>query len=144
MQELVDAVAKFDGDKESIWIKRSRHVVTENSRVASAVKALKKADWDTLGSLMNASHESLRHDFEVSSDELDMLVDITRNCTAGKVYGSRMTGGGFGGCTISLVEGGGKEKEIISAIQEEYKRKSGGVDCQPFVVNRPGGGVKNY
>ena len=82
--------------------RRCRHVVTEIQRVHDAFKAMANNDTATLGHLMNQSHNSLRDDYEVSCSELEFLVDIARNCDG--VYGSRMVGAGFGGCTISLVD----------------------------------------
>ena len=81
--------------------RRCSHVVSENMRVLNASAALGGGDLEAFGALMNASHQSLRDDFEVSCDELDCLVDIAQG-TAG-VLGSRMTGAGFGGCTVTLV-----------------------------------------
>jgi galactokinase len=80
--------------------RRLRHVATENDRVRAAVAAIGERDWPELGVLMTASHVSLREDYEVSVPQLDLVVD-TALCTG--AMGSRMTGGGFGGCTISLV-----------------------------------------
>jgi galactokinase len=87
---------------DATLFKRVRHVVTENGRVVEAARALAERNYVALGVLMDASHESLRDDYEVSSPELDMMVDLAWSQTG--VYGSRMTGGGFGGCTISLVD----------------------------------------
>ncbi len=81
--------------------RRCRHVVTEDARVLQAVGAMEAGDLLTLGRLLNASHESLRDDYEVSCRELDTMVEIARRQPG--VYGARMTGAGFGGCTISLV-----------------------------------------
>jgi galactokinase len=81
--------------------RRCRHVVTENARVLDASAALAAGELPQFGRLMTASHHSLKEDFEVSCDELDCLVDIA-NCTEG-VLGSRMTGAGFGGCTVTLI-----------------------------------------
>ena len=81
--------------------RRCRHVVSENTRTLSAVEALRQGDLSRVGELMLASHRSLRDDYEVSSPELDLLVEL-----AGKqkgIIGARMTGGGFGGCTVNLV-----------------------------------------
>ena len=90
------------GDQLSeIVFQRCRHVITENARVLDASAALAAGDLTEFGRLMTASHNSLRDDFEVSCDELDCLVDIA-NGTEG-VLGSRMTGGGFGGCTVTLI-----------------------------------------
>ncbi len=81
--------------------RRARHIITENERVQSAAAALREGRLEDFGALMYASHESLRDDYEVSCPELDTMVELAR--AAPGVYGSRMTGGGFGGCTISLV-----------------------------------------
>jgi galactokinase len=90
------------GDQLSeVVSRRCRHVITENARVLDASAALAADELVQFGRLMTASHNSLRHDFEVSCDELDCLVDIA-NCTEG-VLGSRMTGAGFGGCTVTLI-----------------------------------------
>ncbi|MEC9122476.1 MAG: galactokinase [Pseudomonadota bacterium] len=90
------------GDQLSeIVFQRCRHVITENARVLDASAALAAGDLTEFGRLMTASHNSLRDDFEVSCDELDCLVDIA-NGTEG-VLGSRMTGAGFGGCTVTLI-----------------------------------------
>jgi galactokinase len=82
--------------------KRCRHVVTENSRVLEASAALRERDPERFGQLMYESHRSMRDDFEISCAEIDLLVDLSSQCAG--VYGSRMTGGGFGGCTITLVQ----------------------------------------
>ena len=83
--------------------RRARHVVTENARTRAAADALAGGDWRAAGALMYESHQSLRDDFEVSSPELDTLVDLACEIgEAGGVFGARMTGGGFGGCTVTL------------------------------------------
>jgi galactokinase len=81
---------------------RCRHVVTENERTLAAVEALTRGDLKTLGALMSQSHVSLRDDYQVSCEELDVAVDVA--AAEPGVYGSRMTGGGFGGCTVTLVD----------------------------------------
>jgi len=95
-----------------LW-KRARHVVLENQRVLDAVAALRSRALGDFGKLMNQSHDSLRGDYQVSCRELDIMVDIARGLPG--VLGARMTGGGFGGCTINLVEAGSEENfgEII-------------------------------
>jgi galactokinase len=80
--------------------RRARHIVTENTRVENAVAAIGESDWPTLGGLLDASHLSLRDDFEVSCPELDLAVTTAREAGA---LGARMTGGGFGGSIVSLV-----------------------------------------
>jgi galactokinase len=82
--------------------RRCRHVITENRRVLAAAKALQSQDADRFGHLMYRSHASLRDDYQVSCKELDLLVDLASSNPG--VYGARMTGGGFGGCTVNLVE----------------------------------------
>ena len=81
--------------------KRCRHVISENRRVLAAAAALEKSDLGSFGDLMSESHHSLRDDYEVSSPELDLMVELANQAPG--VYGARMTGGGFGGCTINLV-----------------------------------------
>ena len=81
--------------------RRCRHVISENARVLAAGKALERPDLFRFGTLMRESHASLRDDYEVSSDELDLMVELTQKIEG--VYGARMTGGGFGGCTVNLV-----------------------------------------
>jgi galactokinase len=102
--------------------RRSRHVISENARVLAARDALERGDPESFGRLMRESHRSLKEDYEVSSTELDLLVEIAGEIAG--VYGSRMTGGGFGGCTISLVQSCGVE-EFQSAIARGYERATG-------------------
>ena len=90
------------GSLDDVIRRRARHVVTENARVLTAVRALRDDDRATLRATFAASQDSLAHDFEVSVPELDLLVQLAGD-TAG-VVASRMTGAGFGGCTVSLVE----------------------------------------
>lgn len=102
--------------------RRCRHVVTENARVEKAAKMLQTNNLQAFGELMAESHRSLRDDYEVSSRELDMMVEI-----AGKqsgVYGTRMTGGGFGGCTINLIASEHAEA-FRKHIAAEYRAATG-------------------
>jgi galactokinase len=92
---------RFRGDLDPTTYRRCRHVISENQRTLDAAAALRNHDLAGFGALMNHSHTSLRDDYEVSCAELDILVELAREQDG--VYGSRMTGGGFGGCTISLV-----------------------------------------
>ena len=87
---------------EGVLHQRVTHVVMENERVRDAVTAIERGCWDRLGALMTGSHRSLRDDYEVSCRELDLLVELATSERG--VYGARMTGGGFGGCVIVLVE----------------------------------------
>lgn len=102
--------------------KRARHIISENERVLSSVHALSVGDLTTFGQLMNASHDSLRDDFEVSCRELDIMVDIARSRP--DILGARMTGGGFGGCTINLISGD-DSRGFIEFMSDAYSRESG-------------------
>ena len=105
---------RFGGELSGVVLKRCRHVVTENARVLAAATALERKDLGSFGQLMRESHCSLRDDFEVSCEELDLMVELADK--AGGVYGARMTGGGFGGCTINLVQSDSVEsfKEVVA------------------------------
>lgn len=102
--------------------KRAKHAVYENQRTIRAVQALKENNLKEFGMLMNASHVSLRDDYEVSCEEIDVLVDLAWE-TEG-VIGSRITGGGFGGCTVSIVENHAVE-HFVEALGKAYKEKVG-------------------
>lgn len=102
--------------------RRARHVITENERVLQAVSALKKGQLEEFGHLMNASHDSLRYDYEVTGLELDTLVEECRKING--VLGSRMTGAGFGGCTVSLVKDASVEK-LIQTVGPKYTDVTG-------------------
>jgi len=102
--------------------RRCRHVVTENQRVLDAAEALHSSDLEGFGELMYQSHRSLRDDYEVSCRELDLLVEIASSCEG--VYGSRMTGGGFGGCTVTLVRSTAVES-FRDKVVSSYKRETG-------------------
>ena len=104
---------------DEVQRKRAKHAVYENQRTIKAVNALKNNDIETFGKLMNASHISLRDDYEVSCPEVDKLVEIAWNIPG--VIGSRITGGGFGGCTVSIVKNDAIEnfrEEVISKYKE--------------------------
>jgi galactokinase len=101
--------------------RRCNHVITENARTLAAVESLERGDLVQFGKLMYASHESLRRDYEVSCRELDLLVAIASRCDG--VYGARMTGGGFGGCTVNLVAPDSVD-EFITAVSREYEKET--------------------
>jgi galactokinase len=103
-------------------LRRARHVVTENARTLAAAAALEAGDLGLFGRLMNASHASLRDDYEVSCAEANLMVDLAQNMEG--VIGARMTGGGFGGSTVNLVEAGAVERFMIS-ITESYSEATG-------------------
>jgi galactokinase len=97
----VSDLDRLRAELPDVIYRRCRHVVSENARVQSAATALEQGDLITFGNLMGESHRSLRNDYEVSCAELDLLVELARQAEG--VYGARMTGGGFGGCTVNLV-----------------------------------------
>jgi galactokinase len=99
--------------------RRCRHVVTENARVLAAGEALEQGDLRRFGELMRESHRSLRDDYEVSSEELDLMVELAEKVEG--VYGARMTGGGFGGSTVNLVPEENVE-EFRARVAEGYER----------------------
>ena len=117
----------------STLAKRARHVVTENLRVMATVEALRSGDIRAVGELIDASHASLRDDFEVSCRELDIMSDICRSQPS--IFGSRMIGGGFGGCTISMCREDADMKSLTAKIASEYRAKTGMeasvFECQP-------------
>ncbi len=123
-----------------IVYRRSRHVVGEIQRTADAAEALEHSDFDALGNLMYASHASLRDDFEVSCKELDIMVEIAQSLgkKAG-VIGSRMTGGGFGGSTVTLCESIHAET-IIEALTKQYTTRTG-ITPEIF-TSRPSSGAR--
>ena len=117
--------------RDEVRVKRAKHAVYENQRTIAAVKALKEGDITKFGELMNQSHVSLRDDYEVSCKEIDLLVDLSWN-TPG-VIGSRITGGGFGGCTVSIVKNEAVDN-FIKNVGEAYKEKFG-YEAEFYVVD---------
>jgi len=103
-------------------LRRARHVVSENGRVLEAVRALKENDLVRFGELMNASHDSLKDDYEVTGTELDTLVYEGRKLPG--VIGTRMTGAGFGGCTVTIVKKD-SSGEFMTRLAESYSKKTG-------------------
>lgn len=130
--------AHKDAIKSEIRQKRAKHAVYENQRAIKAVAALKENDVETFGKLMNASHISLRDDYEVSCEEIDILVELAWEIEG--VVGSRITGGGFGGCTVSIVKNGAVDY-FIETIGEKYKEKVG--HKAEFYVVDIGDGARN-
>ena len=116
--------------------RRARHVVTEIARTLDAATAIAQDRWAELGELMAASHVSLRDDFAVSCPELDLLVELA--VAQPGVLGSRMTGGGFGGCTVTLVEAA-RADAVMAAVARGY-RQGTGRDCSLFTT-RPAAGA---
>lgn len=114
--------AHKDAIKDPVRQKRAKHAVYENQRTIRAVEALKNNDVELFGKLMNASHKSLRYDYEVSCEEIDILVDLAQAMPG--VIGSRITGGGFGGCTVSIVKNDTVDA-FIREIGKTYQEKVG-------------------
>jgi galactokinase len=119
--------------------RRARHVVSEIERTRQAADLLRQGRWEDMGPLLYASHDSLRNDYEVSCDELDVLIELTKEIGAsGGVLGAKMTGAGFGGCIVTLAH---KEKvdAIAQSIHTEYEARTG---IKPFsFTSRPARGA---
>lgn len=118
----VGEFAHWEPDLPPVVAKRARHVITENERVLHAVRAMQQDELVTLGRLMNESHSSLKDDYEVSSPELDLMVDIARH-QAG-CLGARLTGAGFGGCTVNLVQDDAVQS-FVRNVAAGYKARAG-------------------
>jgi galactokinase len=121
-------VALLEANKtklDDVQYRRARHVIGEIDRTVNAAAKIAAGDWNTVGELMYASHDSLRDDYEVSCVELDALVDAAQNLGQDRgVIGSRMTGGGFGGCTVTLVRSD-KASVIAASICDQYRTRTG-------------------
>ena len=118
----LEELERYSGKISDVDFRRCRHVITENARVIDAQSALQGADLIRLGELMYRSHESLDRDYEVTCRELNIMVDLARSLEG--VYGARMTGGGFGGCTINLVESK-MTLQFQTTIGREYEKLTG-------------------
>jgi galactokinase len=131
----IDTLEKYIQD--AVIRKRARHIITENARVVEAVKVLKENNIERFGEIMNQSHDSLKDDYEVTGLELDTLVYEGRKLSG--VLGTRMTGAGFGGCTISIVKKA-DSSEFMSVLSKEYQKKTGLVPdfYQPEIGNGAG------
>jgi len=121
---------------------RCKYVVEENNRLLKACNALKKKDLPTVGNLMYQTHEGLSKDYEVSCEELDFLVELTKNDD--RIFGARMMGGGFGGCTINLIEKN-DVNDICNLFAEKYKRKFG-IELKYYItsINKGTSFIKVY
>jgi galactokinase len=133
----LEDLEKYRSLLPEIDFRRCRHVITENARVIDAKEALRHVDLARFGQLMYQSHNSLNHDYEVSCRELNLMVSLARNIPG--VYGARMTGGGFGGCTINLVE-----REVVpefqTSVAREYEKLTD-LSPQIFASSAAGGAV---
>jgi galactokinase len=120
----LEAFGRSEGRLEDRIRRRLRHVLTENARTLEAAKALRDAELERVGRLMLASHASLRDDYEVSSPALDAMVEIA--AAQPGCWGARMTGAGFGGCAVALVERAGAI-EVGERIAADYRQRTGQV-----------------
>ena len=118
----VEMFAAHEKNLPPLVARRCKHVVTEDDRTLASVDALKRGDLEFFGKAMNESHTSMRDWFEITTPEIDTLVEIQQN-TPG-CLGARMTGGGFGGCTVALVREGAVPS-VTEAIQKEYPARTG-------------------
>ncbi|MGN1273631.1 MAG: galactokinase, partial [Thermoguttaceae bacterium] len=134
---------QLEANKEKltdVQYRRTRHVVSEIKRTTDAVAAIEAGNYELVGQLMYESHASMRDDFEITTREIDILVEEAQKIgLAGGVYGSRMTGGGFGGCTVSLIRTS-KMDSIMETIRKNYKAQTG-IDPDLFVT-RPAAGAR--
>jgi galactokinase len=134
LQQLEGARVKMD----EIVFRRARHVITENERTLRAADDLRAGNWRRIGQRMYESHQSLKNDYEVSCPELDAVVEIAKSMAGDGMIGCRMTGAGFGGCTVSLVRTDAVQK-ITRKMDEAYERKTG---LQAAIFStRPAGGA---
>lgn len=118
----IEQLEQFGSDLDEVVYHRCRHVITENARVLAAADALEQHDLRAFGELMAQSHRSLRDDYEVSSAELDLMVDLARRVEG--VYGARMTGGGFGGSTVNLVDAD-RVEQFKQSVPQAYEQVTG-------------------
>jgi len=124
---------------DPVVFRRAAHVISEIERTVHAAAGIRVSNWPAVGALMYASHRSLRDDYEVSCEELDVVVDIAQEIGAdGGVIGCRMTGGGFGGCAVALVKAD-KVQAIASRIAETYEQRTR-IKSSLF-VSRPAAGA---
>ncbi len=136
----LDGLQAERGSMEPVVARRARHVITEIERTQEAAWAIRAGDWRATGQLMYASHASLRDDFEVSCVELDLVVELAQSIgESGGVIGCRMTGGGFGGCAVSLVRVEAIP-HITQQIADGYRKKTGLVSA--IFSSRPAGGAR--
>jgi galactokinase len=125
---------------EPVVFRRARHVISENERTLQAAQAIQASDWTKVGELMHASHASLRDDFEVSCRELDAVVQLASEVgLGGGMIGCRMTGGGFGGCAVSLVRTEAVQR-ITRSLDAAYEKQTG--RQASIFASRPASGAR--
>jgi galactokinase len=135
LQQLCDA----SGTLDEMSVRCARHVISEIDRTVRAADCLRRSDWPQFGDLMYESHASLRDDYAVSCLELDAAVEIARGIgRKGGVFGCRMTGGGFGGCAVALIEAEAQES-LVEEIGAAYRSRTGREGA--LFVSRPAAGA---
>jgi len=138
LPQLETARNRFDQEPDgNLCYRRAKHVITENDRTTTMAAALTTGDWTTCGHLMGESHQSMKNDFEITCPEIDCLVEIAQSVKG--VIGSRMTGGGFGGCVVSLIETN-RTADTITEITSRYQSATG-IEPSAFVT-RPAQGAR--
>jgi galactokinase len=136
LKDLTAARKRLD----PVVFRRARHVITENQRTLRAARAIQARRWADVGKLMYASHDSLRDDYEVSCPELDAIVEIARGISPKDgMFGCRMTGGGFGGCAVSLVKTEAVTR-ITRAIEQAYEKRTRNLPT--IFSSRPAAGAR--
>lgn len=131
----VEDLKKWGGEMPGNVLKRTRHIITENDRTVAAADALERGDLKTLGRLLYEAHASYRDDFEASCPEADVLVELASK-QAGCI-GARLTGGGFGGCTVNLVEAV-RAREFRENLRKGYKDATG-IDADIYLCRASAG-----
>lgn len=144
VSSLRDATLSALEDKKAelgdVCYRRARHIVGENARVERFAKAIERKDWEEAGAAMRGSHASLRDDYEVSCAEVDALVGACDSIpSASSVYGARITGGGFGGCIVALVDTE-KVEQVAQELLESYRDLTG-IETT-YLVTRAGDGAR--
>lgn len=131
----VDDLDKWGGEMSTNVLKRTRHIITENARTLAAAEALNLGDMPKLGRLLYEAHASYRDDFEASCPEADILVDLASKQPG--CIGARLTGGGFGGCTVNLVETA-QARQFAANLREGY-RKATGMEADVYLCRASAG-----
>ena len=131
----VEDLERWGGEMSKNALKRARHVITENARTVAAADALIRKDLRELGRLMAEAHWSYARDFEASCEEADAMVELAQDLPG--LIGARLTGGGFGGCTVNLVEAGEAE-DFGSALGERYMAGTG-IEAQIHICHASAG-----
>jgi galactokinase len=131
----IDDLERWGSEMTPNVLRRCRHVITEDNRVLAAVEAFRAGDLNRFGGLMREAHISFRDDFEASCKEIDILVELANKQPG--CYGSRLTGGGFGGCTVNLV-GADQAENFTRAMRDGYKQATG-IDSDIYISRASAG-----